>query len=79
MIDSKNLLPIIFSSMAISKAVAVFVGNCEGCIPSRSQIQHNLPKYLGKNQGRTNLYALKSRKWQKSYLTTYMDELSTKS
>ena len=35
MIDGKNLLPKIFSSMAISKAIRQLpfaVGNCEGCL-----------------------------------------------
>ena len=48
-------------------------------MPRRSQIQHNLPKYPGRNYGQTDFYILKCLKWQESYLTTYMDELSTKS
>ena len=47
-------------------------------IPSRSQIQHNLKKYPEESEGRTNFYTIKCLKWQKSYLKTYMDELSTK-
>ena len=48
-------------------------------MPSRSQIQHSLPKCPGGNLGQTDFYTLKCLKWQNSYLTTYMDELSTKS
>ena len=46
-------------------------------MPSRSQIQHNLPKYPWEKLRSDQFYTMKCRKWQKSYLTTYMDELST--
>ena len=41
-------------------------------------MHHNLPKYSGGNKGQTDFFTTKCLKWQKSYLATYMDELSTK-
>ena len=42
-------------------------------------LKHNIIYQNIWGKGQTNLYTLKRFKWQKGYLTTYMDELSTKS
>ena len=47
-------------------------------IPSRSQIKHNLPKYPGEKLRSEQFLYHEMPKMVKSYLTTSMDELSTK-